>query len=338
VRAKELYFVGPRQVEIRESPLPTLGERGLLIQTELSGVSAGTEMLLYRGEIPDASEPQVDSVSRGLSYPTPYGYACVGRVLEIGRSVKPEWRDRLVFAFHPHGSCFVVDQEEVIAVSESLPADDAIFLPNMETAVNLVQDAAPVLGECALVLGQGVVGLLTAALLGGFPLECLVTADRFEARRKASLTAGATRSLDPGASGFEDLALAATGEEVPGYDVTLELSGNPAAMNSAISLTAFGGRILVGSWYGSKVAPIQLGGRFHRSRIKIHSSQVSTIAPKLTGRWDKPRRFRAAWSALERIRPSQWITHRFQIAQAAEAYRILDQTPELALQVVFEYS
>ena len=109
-------------------------------------------------------------------------------------------------------------------------------------------------------------------------------------------------------------------------------------MNSAVALTAFGGRIIVGSWYGNKVAPIQLGGRFHRSRITIRSSQVSTIAPQLTGRWDKPRRFRTAWRALERIRPSKWITHRFQLAQAAEAYRVLDETPELALQVVFEYS
>jgi 2-desacetyl-2-hydroxyethyl bacteriochlorophyllide A dehydrogenase len=338
VIAEALYFTGPRKVEIREVPLRPLGERELLIQTRLSAISAGTEMLLYRGEIPGDSEAQVDSLSQDLAYPTQYGYTSVGRVLEVGRSAKPEWRDRLVFAFEPHGSHFVVDQDAVILIPAGMAADDAVFLPNMETAVNLVQDASPLLGECALVLGQGVVGLLTVSLLSQFPLESLVTADRFEARRSASLAGGATHSFDPGAPGFEDAALAATGADKPGYDVTIELSGNPAAINSAIRLTAFAGRILVGSWYGSKTAPIELGGRFHRSRITIRSSQVSTIAPQLTGRWDKPRRFRTAWSALERIRPSKWITQRFQIAQAAEAYRVLDETPELALQVVFEYS
>jgi 2-desacetyl-2-hydroxyethyl bacteriochlorophyllide A dehydrogenase len=338
VLAKALYFTGPRRLETREIRLRELGERELLVETQLSAISAGSEMLLYRGEIPEDPEPRVDGFSQDLAYPTRYGYACVGRVREVGRSVKPEWRDQLVFAFQPHGSHFLADEAAVVPVPRGIAAEDAIFLPNMETAVNLVQDASPLLGECALILGQGVVGLLTAGLLGAFPLECLVTADRFEARRSASLAAGATRSLDPAASGFEEMALAATGAEQPGYDVTLELSGNPAAMNSAVSLTAFAGRILVGSWYGSKTAPIRLGGRFHRSRITIRASQVSTISPQLTGRWTKARRFQAAWSALQRIRPSRWITHRFQIGQAVEAYRVLDQTPDLALQVVFDYS
>jgi len=315
-----------------------LGERELLIQTEVSGISAGTEMLLYRGEIPAGSEPQVDSLSQGLTYPTQYGYASVGRVLEVGRSVKADWRGRLVFAFHPHQSHFISDEDNLLAVPDGMSAEDAIFLPNMETAVNLVQDAAPLLGECALVLGQGVVGLLTAALLAGFPLECLVTADRLENRRNASRSAGAASSLDPAAPEFEDLALAATGEDKPGYDVTVELSGNPMALDSAVSLTAFAGRILVGSWYGSKTAPIRLGGRFHRSRIRISASQVSTVAPGLTGRWNKARRFRAAWSALGRVQPARWITHRFQLSAAGEAYHVLEETPQLALQVVFDYS
>ena len=338
VRSKALYFVGPGRLEIREISLPQPRERELLVQTVLSGISAGTEMLLFRGEIAADSESSADSLSQNLSYPTQYGYACVGRVLAVGRSANPEWRDRLVFAFQPHESHFLTDQDAVIGVPAGVAAEDAIFLPNMETAVNLVQDAAPQLGERAMVLGQGVVGLLTAALMAGFPLECLVTADRYQARRDASLAAGATHSLDPGASGFEELALANTGPKKPGYDVTLELSGSPAAMNSAIALTAFAGRILVGSWYGNKTAPIKLGGRFHRSRITIRASQVSTIAPQLTGRWNKPRRFQTAWSALERIRPSRWITHRFDVGEAAEAYRLLDESPQLALQVVFNYA
>jgi len=97
------------------------------------------------------------------------------------------------------------------------------------------------------------------------------------------------------------------------------------------------GRIVVGSWYGEKPAEIDLGSTFHRSRIKLLSSQVSSLSPELSGRWDKQRRFDVAWQALERIRPEKWITHRFAIDQAADAYHLLDQNPQEALQVILEY-
>jgi threonine dehydrogenase-like Zn-dependent dehydrogenase len=113
-----------------------------------------------------------------------------------------------------------------------------------------------------------------------------------------------------------------------GADLTFELSGNPVALNDALALTCFSGRIVIGSWYGEKQVEVNLGGTFHRSRIKLISSQVSTIAPELEGRWDKARRFDAAWKALERIKPEKWITHRFAIDDAAQAYRLLDESPQ----------
>jgi threonine dehydrogenase-like Zn-dependent dehydrogenase len=117
----------------------------------------------------------------------------------------------------------------------------------------------------------------------------------------------------------------------------VDLTGNPAALDAAIELTAFSGRVVVGSWFGTRSAPLHLGGRYHRSRIRIVTSQVSTIAPELSGRWNKSRRFAAAWKALERVRPSKWITHRLPLERAAEAYRDLDRSPEEAIQVVFQY-
>ena len=106
------------------------------------------------------------------------------------------------------------------------------------------------------------------------------------------------------------------------FDLTFELSGSPSALNDAIALTTFSGRIVIGSWYGKKHAEIDLGGSFHRSRIKLISSQVSTISPELSGRWDKSRRFDTAWKALERIKPEKWITHRFPIE---EGFFVLSQ-------------
>jgi threonine dehydrogenase-like Zn-dependent dehydrogenase len=133
---------------------------------------------------------------------------------------------------------------------------------------------------------------------------------------------------------FHNQAFAALKE---GADLTFELSGNPSALNEAITLTRFNGRIIIGSWYGEKEMDVKLGGSFHRSRIKLISSQVSTISPDLSGRWDRSRRFEVAWRALERIQPEKWITHRFTIDEASEAYHLLDESPQETIQVIFDY-
>jgi threonine dehydrogenase-like Zn-dependent dehydrogenase len=216
----------------------------------------------------------------------------------------------------------------------------------METAVNLIQDAAPILGERVLVLGQGVVGLLVASLLKEFPLELLVTSDCHELRRKASLELGVANSFDPelivlaDENSFTKSTKSHTTNRLAytqNFDLTFELSGSPYALNNAIAMTMFSGRVVIGSWYGEKKAPIDLGSLFHRSRIKLISSQVSSIAPELSGRWDKGRRFEVVWKALKRIQPQKWITHRFPIEKAEEAYQLLDENPQETIQVIFEY-
>jgi len=330
-KAKTLFFTAPKKIEIRESTLPSLKENEVLVKTICSAISAGTEMLVYRGQFPHLANAH-DNVSSDLDYPLAYGYACVGVVKEIGKEVNSEWLNKVVFAFHPHASHFISKIESLFPIPDFLSSDSACFLPNMETAVNLVQDGAPILGERVLVLGQGVVGLLTASLLREFPLESLVTVDNYELRRKAlqveskKLEVKSLTTFDLKPSSFDP------------FDLTFELSGSPSALNDAIALTAFSGRIVIGSWYGQKRAEIDLGGAFHRSRIKLISSQVSTISPELSGRWDKSRRFDVAWKALERIKPEKWITHRFSLSDAEKAYRLLDENPQETIQVVFDYS
>lgn len=335
-----VIFTAPRQVELRQESLPafaSLGADDVLVETICSAISAGTEMLVYRGQFPHEVD-SVDSISAGLHYPTSYGYACVGRVTQLGSGVDPKWADRLIFSFQPHTTHFITSPAALIPIPENTSPETACFLPNMETAVNLVQDAAPILGERVLVLGQGVVGLLTASLLSEFPLDCLITADHFELRRKALYLRPSTINLQQLNSSKKDFCRQAQKILGEGADLTLELSGSPSALDDAIALTRFSGRIIIGSWYGEKKAAIDLGGAFHRSRIKLISSQVSAIAPELSGRWDKPRRFATAWKALERVKPEKWITHRFPIKSAADAYRLLDERPQETVQVIFNYA
>ena len=329
-KAKTLFFTAPGQVEIRECPLPHVRDDEVLVETVCSAISAGSEMLVYRGQFPQLKDAH-DVVSSELKYPLAYGYACVGVVRELGGMVTGEWKDRLVFSFQPHTSHFVAKTDSLFPIPKSLSPENACFLPNMETAVNLVQDGAPILGERVLVLGQGVVGLLTAFLLGEFPLENLTVVDGIEKRRNALRVDGQrskVKSLAPA-----DLR-ASTSDS---FDLSFELTSSPSALNTAIEHTTFSGRIVIGSWYGQKRDEINLGGSFHRSRIRLVSSQVSTISPELSGRWDKPRRFDVAWKALERIQPEKWITHRFSLEQAGKAYQLLDENPQEAIQVIFDY-
>jgi 2-desacetyl-2-hydroxyethyl bacteriochlorophyllide A dehydrogenase len=305
-----------------------------LVQTICSAISPGSEMLIYRGQFPRQLADAHDFISASLDYPLAYGYAAVGRVMEVGRAVDPSWAGQLVFAFQPHCSRFITAPDSLFPIADLSP-DCACFLPHMETAVNFVQDAAPIVGERALVLGQGIIGLLTASLLAEFPLEKLVTADCYELRRVASQAIGVTASLDPNAPGFRAQAHSILEQ---GADLSIEVAGSPAALDDAIALTRFSGRVVIGSWYGEKRATLDLGGSFHRSRLRLISSQVSSIAPELSSRWDKARRFEVTRQALRRIQPQKWITHRFRIEQAAEAYGLLDENSRETIQVLFEYN
>ncbi len=333
-KRQTLYFVAPYCVEVREERLPAPGPQEVLIESICSAISAGSEMLLYRGQFPTLQDVH-DILSSNLSYPTPYGYACVGRIIDVGNQENEAFLGQLAFVFHAHSSHVIAPLDKIHLVPAELSAEKACFLPNTETAVNLVQDAMPLLGERGLVFGQGIVGLLTAALLSKFPLDALLTVDPYPLRRRVSRALGVTESLDPFDADFRSVAFRLLAQA--GADFSIELSGSPAALNQAIALTRFSGRIILGSWYGTKETHLELGGVFHRSRINLYASQVSTIRPELSARWDKARRLALAWKVLAEIHAEHWITHRIPFPRAAEAYRLLDQAPETVLQILLIY-
>jgi 2-desacetyl-2-hydroxyethyl bacteriochlorophyllide A dehydrogenase len=333
-----LLFTAPYKIAIQREELPEPGPGQVRVETLLSAVSPGTELLIYRGQFPQdiPVDESLTALSGSFVYPLRYGYAAVGRVEAAGEGVDPAWVGSRVFAFQPHASRFLAVPGELILVPAGLPTEEAVLLPNMETAVNFVMDGAPLIGERVAVFGQGIVGLLTTALLARFPLAALVTLDRYPLRREASLDLGVQASLDP-AVGGPDILKQFSQLFPGGADLVYELSGAPEALDSALAAAGFAGRVVIGSWYGQKRASLDLGGRFHRSRLRLICSQVSTLSPELTGRWTKERRFTLAWEMLRLVQPSRWITHRLPMAQAPEAYRLLDQQPDQAIQVVFTY-
>lgn len=327
-----VVFTAPHHVETISEALPAAKPGDLLVQTEISAISSGTEMLFYRGLAPEGIAVDAALGSLGQEpprYPLRYGYACVGRVVDVRAPGDRAWLHRRVFAFHPHTSHFWAAGDQLLPVPDSLSSVRAAFLPNMETAVNLVMDGQPILNERVAVVGQGVVGLLTVAVLSLFPLHSLAAVDPLPQRRSLALALGADEAL-----GLLDVQQLESWQPA---DLTYELSGNPAALNTALALTGFAGRVVIGSWYGQKQAPIDLGGVFHRSRIRLLASQVSTIDPRWSGRWDKERRFASAWQLLQQLPLEQLASHRIAVEDAASAYQLIDHQPQDTVQVILTY-
>ena len=340
VVARQLWFTAPQQVEARTQSLSSPAAGEVLVQSIFSAVSAGTELLVYRGQLPQdiALDASIASLQQTTQFPLQYGYACVGKVVALGAGVDAQWLGRKVFAFQPHASHFLAAPAELIALPDDISPEAALFLANMETAVNLVQDGSPAIGERVVVLGQGIVGLLLTSVLSQYPLAQLIAVDGIHDRRRAAARAGAHNVADVSAEALAALRRQLETGTTAGADLIYEVSGAPAALNTAIELSGFASRIVIGSWYGSKSAPVSLGGAAHRNRLQFITSQVSTLAPSLSGRWDKQRRFGLAWDMIRHLQPERWITHRVSLENAAALYQQLHAGAPDMLQAVIQYS
>lgn len=331
---RSLRFTGPRTVSIERERLPDPAPEEVVVESAVSGVSSGTELLIYRGEMPRdlPADETIDALAGDLSYPMKYGYATVGEVVALGAGVDDRWRGHRVFAFHPHESHFAATTDELIPVPDGMDAETAALLPTAETATNLVMDGHPRVGERVVVLGAGTIGLVTTSVLSTFPLERLTVVEPVRRRREIAERLGADETVPP-----ERAASLGDRGDPPGADLAYELSGTPETLDDALDVVGYDGRIVVGSWYGRKRAETDLGGFFHRNRVDVSSSQVSTLAPDLRGRWTKERRLDAAWDRLRGIDADKLVTHRVAFENAPEAYRLLDDGPENAVQVLLTH-
>ena len=316
---RALWFVAPRTVEIRPTSLPPLGVGQVLVRTVCSGISAGTEMLAYRGQLDAemAVDETIGSLGGTFRYPFQYGYSCVGHV-EASRSDCPI--GQLVFAFHPHQDRFLITASELVG----LPAMDprtATLLPFVETALQITLDAGEVFEETVVVVGLGVVGLLTVALLQKAGAG-VIAVEPQPWRRDLASTLGAT-AVPPD----EVTAAIEAAGRPDGVALVIEASGNPDALPGALRLLAHEGTVLVASWYGVRDAVLPLGDRFHRRRLTIRSTQVSTIPAQLSSRWDRRRRQRCAVDLLASLPLDDLATHGFPFEEAAEAFAVVDAPP-----------
>ncbi|MBS2016827.1 MAG: NAD-binding protein [Deltaproteobacteria bacterium] len=310
----------PRRVEVRDEPMPARGEGELLVRATASAISQGTEMLLYRGEGPERFDPSLDASAR--TYPQRYGYCWVGEVVE-GEGLPA---GEQVFALASHATMHVLPVDRVRPIAKAVPATRAVLGANLETALTCTWDAEPALGERAVVLGGGVVGILVAWLLSRCGAR--VTLVERSARRRAAAQALIGAQVELCA------ALAPEGTS----DLVVEATGDPANLDLAIACCAPEARIVVASFYGARRASLDLGDRFHRARLTLRSSQVSTVPPRMAARgWDHRRRWSLVASLLEEQALDALVAPPFPFERAADLYAELDRDDDLPPAHVFVY-
>lgn len=317
--AHALWFVAPGQVELREVELPEPGPDEVLVRGLYSAVSSGTERHLVLGTGPTPFDPSLDFEGAPV-YPRSYGYAWVGEVCG-GLGME---RGTRVFALASHADAHVLRRDRVRVLPEALPPLRATLAASMETAVNAVWDAEVGLGDAVLVLGAGTVGALCAALSLRAGAGRVHVVEPNDARREAVRELGVRETRRP--------------RELEGhFDVVVEATGHPELLDTAIEHTATEGRVVVVSFYGTRVAPLALGQRFHRERLSLLSSQVSTIPPRRRARFDVARRFELVLELLADPRLDALFEPAVVFSEAPLAYRRLVTEPG-PKQLAFSYA
>lgn len=286
ITTRAFWIKEPGRGEIVEgsSAPPEAGE--VVVRALCSGISRGTESLVFRGAVPGSQREAMRCPFQEGDFPAPvkYGYASVGRVEEVAAPAHAELEGRTVFCLHPHQDRYVVPASAVAPVPGIVPAERAVLAANMETAVNASWDASPGTGDRIVVVGGGVVGLLTGWLLAKTPGSEVTLVDPEASREEPARLLG--------------MAYAAHPPEGVDADLVIHASGTPDGLRDALATAGMEATVVELSWFGDREVQLPLGEGFHSRRLTLRSSQVGRLPPSRSPRWDRRRRMELALGLL----------------------------------------
>lgn len=311
--ARQFWIRAPGVGEIRTAALTPRRQGEVLVRTLFTGISRGTESLVFRGAVPASQYETMRAPFQDGEFPGPvkYGYINVGRVDEADDA--SGLAGRVVFCLYPHQDIFCVPADRVVLIPADVPAARAVLGAGMETAVNAVWDAQPAPGDRIAVVGAGVIGMLIAWLCRQIPGTQVTVVDPNDARQPVARALGLSLSSEPPAAGSADLVLHA--------------SGHPAGLVTALTLAGQEARIVEVSWYGDALVPLPLGEAFHSRRLKIESSQVGRIPPHRAPRWSYNRRMALALDLLREPSLDVLITGESAFEELPQVLARLAHTP-----------
>jgi threonine dehydrogenase-like Zn-dependent dehydrogenase len=268
LRGRAFWLGAPGVGEVRPVTLQPPGPGEVLVRSLWSGVSRGTETLVFRGGVPESQYAAMRAPFQEGDFPAPvkYGYLNVG-VVDDGPE---ELRGRTVFCLYPHQTHYVVPASAVTPVPAAVPPRRAVLAGTVETAVNALWDAAPLVGDRVAVVGGGMVGCCVAAVLARFPGARVQLVDADPARAATAAALGVDFATPEEAAGDRDLVIHA--------------SATSAGLSRSLELLAPEGTVVELSWYGDRPVTVPLGEHFHSRRLTLRGSQVGTVSPAQNGR------------------------------------------------------
>jgi 2-desacetyl-2-hydroxyethyl bacteriochlorophyllide A dehydrogenase len=283
---RQFWIHGPSQAEIRVRELPPGQDDEVLVRALYSGVSRGTEALVFRGEVPPSQHVAMRAPFQEGSLPgaITYGYASVGRVVATGNAVRSVGTGDTVFSLHTHQDAYWIPASAVVRLPDGLPPERAVLAANMETALNATWDGAVAPGDRVVVVGAGTVGLLTARLCASVPGTRITVVDPNPAKERAARALG--------------LELATAIPPEAGADLAFHASGSPSGLRDALRTVGPEGTVVELSWFGTESVCLPLGEEFHAKRLVLRSSQVGEIPPNRRPRWSRSRRLATALDLL----------------------------------------
>jgi NADPH:quinone reductase-like Zn-dependent oxidoreductase len=295
--ARALYYTGVREAAIRDVEIPALtaGARAgghAVIRSHYSGISRGTERLVYEGRLPASEWQRMRAPHQEGEFPFPvkYGYAAVGEVADGPEALV----GRMVFALHPHQDRFVLPASAVVPLPEGVPPRRAVLAANMETALNALWDSGAGAGDRIAVIGAGAVGCLVAGLAARLPGAEVTLIDVLPERVEVASRVGAAFSL---------------ADEAPrGARIVFHTSATEAGLRLALDIAGFEARIIELSWFGDAAVSLPLGAAFHSQRLQIISSQVGAVAQGQRARYTHRQRLQAALGLLTDARFDALVT------------------------------
>ena len=278
--ASAFWVVAPGAGEIRRERLPAVTVGSARVRTLFSAISRGTEALVFHGRVPQSEWQRMRAPHQAGNFPAPvkYGYACVGPVVEGAR----ELEGRFVFCLFPHQTEFVVNEESLLVLPQGVPPERAVLAANLETALNALWDARPLVGDRISVVGGGVVGALVTFLASQLLASDVELVDTNPDRRALAEAFGAAFALPEAAS--------------PERDLVFHASGSEAGLATALELAQPEASIIELSWYGDRAINLRLGSKFHAGRLKLCSSQVGRVSPRARSRFTHRERLKLALS------------------------------------------
>ncbi len=312
-QARAFWLAAPGRGEIRDEKLVAPSLDQVLVKTLYSGISRGTESLVFRGEVPPSQYQAMRAPFQEGDFPAPvkYGYCNVG-VVEEGPDAL---RGQTVFCLYPHQDRYIAPATAVTPVPPSVPPGRAVLAANLETALNVLWDAAPRLGDRITVIGAGAVGCLIARLAGRIP-GCVVQLVDVDPRKTALAVQMGVRFATPE-------------QAEGGQDRVIHASGAPAGLTTALVLAGFEAVVVEASWFGARPVTLPLGEAFHANRLRIHSSQVGAVATAQRGRWDHRRRMATVMQLLDDPVLDALIGGDRPFAELPRVMATLSQNPEV---------